>query len=153
MVQLSHAYMITGKTIALTRQPRDLEAVLKELKIANPKKSGLYKKQMHPNTKRAFSLQQEYNLSNNRRNCQSGGFLLGLNRWWEARGCLLGRSLAWTVSLPSKDEHNKRWRVVNETIFSSVKKMSCGEQVYRSGQSWGFCALENTGLSSLFSSF
>ena len=59
MVQLSHPYMITGKTIALTRQPRDPEAVLKELKIVNPKKSGLYKKQMHPNTRRAFSLHQE----------------------------------------------------------------------------------------------
>ena len=59
MVPLSHPYMITGKTIALTRQPRDLEAVLKELKIVNPKNSGLYKKQMHPNTRRAFSLQQE----------------------------------------------------------------------------------------------
>ena len=59
MVQLSHPCMITGKTIALTRQSRDLEAVLKELKIVNPKKSDLYKKQMHPNTRRAFSLQQE----------------------------------------------------------------------------------------------
>ena len=44
MVQLSYPCMITGKTIALTRQPRDLEAVLKELKIVNPKNSGLYKK-------------------------------------------------------------------------------------------------------------
>ena len=42
---------------------------------------------------------------------------------------------------------------MNKAIFSSVKKMSCGEQVWRSGHSWGFCALENTGLSSLFSSF